>query len=94
MRMRRVLIKHIRLNAVLFGTQHLTTTMFSFLVTSCFTLVAAQLELSQHTALMDLYNALGANSQTTRKRKTSQTFLLFRLFHCSVPALRGNYTVP
>jgi hypothetical protein len=40
-----------------------TTTMFSFLVTSCFTLVAAQLEMSQHIALMDLYDALGSNKQ-------------------------------
>jgi hypothetical protein len=50
--------------------------MFSFLVTFCFTLVSAQeqqkqLELSQHTALMDLYNALGSNRQT-KKRKSSR----------------------
>jgi hypothetical protein len=33
----------------------------------------------------------------TIKREENENltnFLLFRLFHCSVPALRGNYTVP
>jgi hypothetical protein len=66
--------------------------MFSFLVTSCFTLVSAQeqqLELSQHTALMDLYNALGSNRQTTRNGKTSPSkqktffFLQVVLLHCA-----------
>jgi hypothetical protein len=44
--------------------------MFSFLVTSCVTLVAAQqqLELAQHIALMDLYGAVGSNRQTKRNR--------------------------
>jgi hypothetical protein len=87
------IIKHFRLNACWFGTRHLTTTMFSFLVTSCFTLVAAQLELSQHTALMDLYDALGSNRQTTmhtcvaneQKQKTKNIFFSLQVvpLHCA-----------
>jgi hypothetical protein len=56
--------------------------MFTFLVTSCFTLASAQLELSQHTALMDLYNALGSIKQNEKyffahdEKKNN----LFRLF--------------
>jgi hypothetical protein len=74
------------------------TTMFSFLVTSCFTLVAAQLELAQHTALMDVYNALGSNGNDKETKianeKKKKNVFLFRLFHCIVPALRGDCTVP
>jgi hypothetical protein len=70
----------------LFGTQHKPSTMFSFLVTSCFTLVAAQLELSQHTALMDLYSAIGSNGQTTRNTcvaNQKEFFVQVVLLHCA-----------
>jgi hypothetical protein len=74
--------------------------MFSFLVTSCFTLVSAQLQLSQHTALMDLYSALGSNRQTTRntcvankKKKKKKNIFLFRLSSYIVQALRGDCAV-
>jgi hypothetical protein len=69
--------------------------MFSFLVTSCFTLVAAQLQLSQHTALMDLYDALGSNRQTTRNTcvANKKNDFALRLSSYILPALRGDCTV-
>ncbi len=54
---------------------------FSLLIAACFTLVSPQLALAQHTALMELYEALGV--WATDKEKKSffvPTFLpLFRL---------------
>jgi hypothetical protein len=62
------------------------TTMFSFIVFSCFTLVSAQLQhlqLSQHTALMDVYDALGSNGQTTRNTRVANEKNRFCSSGCS-----------
>jgi hypothetical protein len=48
----------------------------SLLIAACFTLVSPQLALAQHTALMDLYDALG--SKGTKKGKN---IFLLTFFH-------------
>jgi hypothetical protein len=40
----------------------------SLLIAACFTLVSPQLALAQHTALMELYDALGLKGTNERKK--------------------------
>jgi hypothetical protein len=71
----------------------------SLLLAACFTLVSPQLALAQHTALMELYDALGVATDIKRKFFFFFFFLrfslilLFRLFSFTVPALCGDCTV-
>jgi hypothetical protein len=60
------------------------------LIAACFTLVSPQLALAQHTALMELYNALGLSTVTEKESKEQKIIFLFRLFHCIVPTLCGD----
>jgi len=55
----------------------------AFLVATCFTLVSPQLALVQHTALMDLYDALGSNKPSQiEKNRFSHLSLQVALLHC------------
>jgi hypothetical protein len=66
----------------------------SLLIAACFTLVSSQLAPAQHTALMDLYNALGVATDTEKENKEQKNnFSFFRLFTCIVPALCGDCSV-
>jgi hypothetical protein len=47
----------------------MTTITLSLLIAACFTLVSPQLALSQHTALMELYDALGLATVTESKEQ-------------------------
>jgi hypothetical protein len=66
----------------------------SLLIAACFSLVSPQLALAQHTALMQLYDALG--SATVFEKVFFFFFLIFcfslsfRLSSCVVSALRGE----
>jgi hypothetical protein len=53
----------------------------SLLLAACFTLVSPQLALAQHTALMDLYVALGVATKQRKQGEKKMIFLssLFRL---------------
>jgi hypothetical protein len=62
----------------------------SLLIAACFTLVSSQLALAQHTALMELYDALGVATVTEEESKEQKIIFLFRLFHCIVPTLCGD----
>jgi hypothetical protein len=54
----------------------------SLLIAACFTLVSSQLAPAQHTALMELYDALGVASDRERRRK--KKVFLFQLFFASL----------
>ena len=41
----------------------------SLLIAACFTLVSSQLALAQHTALMELFDALGVATVTEKEKK-------------------------
>jgi hypothetical protein len=66
----------------------------SSLIAAGFTLVSPQLALAQHTALMELYDALGL-ATVTEKSRTKKFLLLFpnRLFSCIVSTLYGDCAV-
>jgi hypothetical protein len=50
----------------------------SLLLAACFTLVSPQLAMAQHTALMELYDALGVATDT-EKNTEQKIIFLFRL---------------
>jgi hypothetical protein len=47
--------------------------ILSLLIAACFTLVSPQLALAQHTALMELYNALGLSTVTEKESKEQKS---------------------
>jgi hypothetical protein len=66
----------------------------SLLIAACFTLVSPQLAPAQHSALMELFDALGVwQPSQRRKARSKKIIFLFRLFSCIVPALCGDCSV-
>ncbi len=65
----------------------------SLLIAACFTLVSPQLAPAQHTALMELYDALGVATVTEKENKEQKIIFLFSVFSFTVPALCGDCTV-
>jgi hypothetical protein len=64
----------------------------SLLIAACFTLVSSQLAPAQHTALMELYDALGVATVTEKESKEQKNNFSLQvvLLHCARALWRLN----